>query len=286
MKRTEFTPDGSNLGIVRLVRHASDPGLPVGLSRPGVERMAAARAIIDHAIAHSLPVYGLTTGLGSQVDKRLSPEEQVDFSRTTIRGRAHAVGAPIAREIVRGAMIVRLNTLMSGASGASPGVAEMLHKCLEADLIPVVGSVGSIGASDLCLGATMGLALIGEGEMWAPDGERMDAGTLLRKAGLSPLVPGPKDGLVLASHAAFGASMAAFGFLSVYRLYHCMQGCAAVTLEAIGNNPSMIELPVMALSQHRDQREAAAQLRKLLEGASSSGGAVRERCRIPSRFAI
>ncbi|MXZ81733.1 MAG: aromatic amino acid lyase [Gammaproteobacteria bacterium] len=272
MKRTEFTPYGSNLGIVRLVRHASDPGLPIGLSRAGIERMVAARTIIDHAITHSLPVYGLTTGLGSQVDKRLSPEEQIDFSRTTIRGRAHAVGSPIARKIVRGAMIVRLNTLMSGASGASPGVAEMLHKCLEADLIPVVGSVGSIGASDLCLGATMGLALIGEGEMWGPDGERMDAGTLLHKAGLSPLIPGPKDGLVLASHAGFGASMAAFGFLSAYRLYHCMQGCAAVTLEAIGNNPSMIELPIMALSQHRDQRETAVQLRELLEGGQFIGG--------------
>ena len=57
MKRTEFTPDGSNLGIVRLVRHASDPGLPIGLSRAGIERMVAARTIIDHAITHSLPVY-------------------------------------------------------------------------------------------------------------------------------------------------------------------------------------------------------------------------------------
>ena len=47
---------------------------------------------------------------------------------------------------------------------ASPAVADGLAAMLNAGVHPVIPASGSIGASDLCLLAYMGLALIGEGE--------------------------------------------------------------------------------------------------------------------------
>ncbi len=267
-----FTPDGSNLGITRLVRYARDPGTVIGLCDAGLERMRLSRRIVDDAITHSRPVYGLTTGLGSRVTEPLTPEQLSGFPIQTLRGRAQAIGEPLTPEVTRGAMIVRLNTMMSGASGATPALAEHLQVCLNRSLVPVVGATGSIGVSDLCMGATMGMALIGEGEMWLAGGRRRSAAEALRQAGVPPVGLKPGEGLVLASHAAFSASMSTFSIAAAGMLYNCLQACAAMSMEAIGTGCSVIEMPVIALQQHGGQQRAAAHLRNILAGGGFLSG--------------
>ena len=172
---SKFAPDGKNLGVNRLVRYARDRETLFELDPDGMSRMIRARDQVDHAIENKIPVYGLTTGLGSRVTETLNREQLTSFSLQTLKGRAQAVGEPLPPDIVRGAMLARLNTLMTGASGASPAVAQCLAACLNANLSPVVGGIGSIGAGDLCLGATMGLALTGEGKMIRADGKTVSA---------------------------------------------------------------------------------------------------------------
>ena len=63
---------------------------------------------------------------------------------------------------------------------------ELLEKMLAADLIPVVPSRGSVGASgDLAPLAHMTATMIGEGEAFL-DGARMPSAAALKKAGLTP----------------------------------------------------------------------------------------------------
>lgn len=56
----------------------------------------------------------------------------------------------------------------------------------------------------------IGLVIIGEGEAWYAN-ERMSGGEALKRAGLVPLLLGPKDGLGVVSSNAQGAAFAALG---------------------------------------------------------------------------
>ena len=259
--------DGQSLTCESL--EAAARGRPqITLADAGLQRMAASRAIIDDRIARKVPVYGITTGLGALADTALGAEELKAYSYQTVRGRAHATGDLLAAHEVRAALITRLNTFLLGASGARPELAEGLKAVLEAGLTPAVGSLGSIGAGDLILGATSGLALIGEGAVLSEDGNaRRPAAEAFAEIGLEPLTLGPRDGLALANHAGFSAGLAALGFTAAARALAAADTAAALSMEGFGANLSAFDDRVIALRAQEGEREAAARIRTMLQGS-------------------
>jgi histidine ammonia-lyase len=267
MTASALVLDGASLEPRSLVS-AAGPGGQVEIAPAGLSTMAAARDVILDAVARGIPIYGVTTGLGNRVTEALSRAELADFSLQTLRGRAHASGPPLPAETVRAAMIVRLNTLLSGAAGASPEIARGIAAAINAGVAPVVGSVGSNGASDLLLGATMGLALCGEGLMMDGDGRIMPAGEGLTSAGLSPLELGPRDGLALCSHDGFSAAAAAIALVRSRRTLDCVEMATALSFEAFRANVSPLRADVMGLRLQPGEDAAGASLRGWLSGSS------------------
>ncbi len=244
-------------------------GAGVRLAPEGLERMARCRRLLEAALAEERPIYGVTTGLGSRVTERLDPEARLRMSLNTVRGRAHSVGAPMPAGWVRAAMCVRANTLLLGAAGARPEMAELIAGCLAAGLTPVVRETGSVGAADLMWGGSLGLGLIGEGAMDTPRGAR-PAAEALAEAGLAPYRPGPREGLALVSHSSFVAGIAAMGVVRARRALESAQTAAAVSLEAFRANLSPLDPRVLALRPQPGQLEAAAGLMLRLDGSELS----------------
>jgi histidine ammonia-lyase len=258
--------DGTGL-TPELISKLLDAG-NVAISATGHAKMRAASELIDSAIRHKKPVYGVTTGLGSNLDKVLSSAELSSFSVQTLRGRAQALGVPLDNRIVRAAMIVRINTLLIGATGASIACVDYLRDCINANVTPVVGESASIGASDLVWGATMGLALIGEGDMIDADGNTDCATKVLQRVGMAPLKLGPRDGLALASHGCFSAALGALGVADSAILLANVQAAAALSMQCIGANTSPLREQVLAMCQRLGEEQAAQLIRQLLTGAS------------------
>ena len=241
-------------------------GAQVSLAEDGLTRMRAGRAVLVKALAEQRPMYGITTGLGPRVVERLSPEEQQSMSVRTIRGRAHSVGKPLPRRAVRAAMAVRANTLLIGGAGADPALAELIVDCLNADLTPVIGETGSIGAADLMWGGNMGLALIGEGEMFT-DAGRVNSGDALRAAGLQPYAPGPREGLVLASNSSMVAGIAATGLIRARSMFESTQMAVAMSFEGFRANLTPFDPDVLSMRPQAGQTEAAEGIRDRLVGS-------------------
>lgn len=260
--------DGQSLTCESL--EAAARGRPqISLAEAGLKRMAASRAIIDDRIGRKVPVYGITTGLGALAGKALGAEELKAYSYQTVRGRAHATGDLLTAEDVRAALITRLNTFLLGASGARPELAEGLKAALEAGLTPAVGSLGSIGAGDLILGATSALALIGEGAFLSEaGGAPRPASEALAEAGLEPLTLGPRDGLALANHAGFSAATCALGLTAAARALAAADTAAALSMEGFGANISPFDDRVIALRAQQGEAEAARRIRAKLEGST------------------
>src|SRR5438046_10353451 len=102
------------------------------------KKMAAARAVVERAVAEDGPTYGVTTGFGRFVSTAVPAELAEELQLRLLRSHACGVGEPYPREIVRAAMLMRANTLAKGYSGARVEVAELLLDCLARDVVPQV----------------------------------------------------------------------------------------------------------------------------------------------------
>jgi histidine ammonia-lyase len=242
-------------------------GVTVSIAPAARAGMEAAAEVVRQAAVSGRPVYGLTTGLGSRVLARVEGDDAAAFSLRTLRGRAMAVGAPLPAELTRAAMAVRANGLCAGGSGAAPSIAEGLTALLNARVHPSVPSSGSVGASDLCMLAHVGLTLIGEGEAEL-NGERMPSGAALRRAGLAPVVLGPKDGLAICSSSAVSTGTAALALVDAVACLRTVQIAAALSMEGFRANPSPLDPRVVAARPAPGQAWSAAGLRDLLAGGA------------------
>ena len=230
------------------------------------------------------PVYGVTTGLGPRVTTRIDPAGDGEHALRTLRGRAVCVGEPLPREVVRAAMAARLNGLCAGGSGAGEAAPQTLAAMLNAGVHPVVPRHGSIGASDLCLLAHVGLVVAGEGEAEL-DGRRH---ARRRGAGRPPASRRPGCGSRTAWRCAAprrsrpaprrSRSSAAAGCWSG------SQSAAALSMEGFRASLTPIDPRVVAARPAPGQEWAAAGLRERLAGGSLTEPGAARRLQDPLSF--
>jgi histidine ammonia-lyase len=246
-------------------------------------RVERDRAVVEDAVARQLPVYGLTTGLGARANFVLPADELAGFSVRTVRGRANAVGPPLPRDVVRAALLVRCNGIAHGGSGVQPAVLELLLAMLSVGVHPLVPETGSIGASDLGQMAHIALVAIGEGRA-EHNGELLPAGVALRRAGLSAIVLGPKDGLALCNSSALGAGLAALAYDDARKLLAVAQLVTALSFEGFRASATPLDPRVQAARPLSGAQQCAAQLRQLLAGGELLDAGAARRLQDPLSF--
>jgi histidine ammonia-lyase len=222
--------------------------------------------VVDSALASGEPIYGLNTGVGHRKDVRVSDEELRRLQQMLVTTHAGGIGPALPTELVRAALAVRLNGIARGGSGASPAVADVLAAMLNAGVHPIVPATGSVGAGDLGQMATMALVAIGRGRAEI-GGEVVPGAEALARAGIEPLVLQPKDGLAFMSANAISVGHAALVSAQAAEVAAVADVAAALSLEAIGGNPSII-LPVVGQAKpFPGQVEACQSLRAALDGS-------------------
>jgi len=230
------------------------------------ERMRAARELLDSIQGEH--TYGVNTGFGRFVSEHVPEELAEELQLRLLRSHACGVGEPYPDEVVRGAMLLRANALAKGYSGARVETVELLIACLNAGLVPVVPSRGSVGASgDLAPLAHLALPLVGEGEA-VVDGERLGGAAALRSVGLEPIRLASKEGLSLVNGTQFMASMAALGVTRARRLAGTADLACALSLEALRGSRSSFTPAVHRSRPFKGQQEAASNVWRLLEGSA------------------
>ena len=247
-------------------------GAPVSLGSLARQRIAASRAVVDRLVAGDTLIYGLNTGLGHMRNERLDMNQLKQNQLVVIRSHAGAFGPPLAPEIVRAAMVVRLAGIARGGSGASPEMADAYVELLNAGVTPIVPEVGSVGASDLGHMAAIALVLIGEGQALYRDAV-LPGREALARAHIEPLRPAPKDGLTAVSANGVSIGHAALVVDRCARLADAADAVAALSLEASRGNLSIVDPVAAAAKPIPGQALAAARIRAFLEGSSLCVGA-------------
>jgi histidine ammonia-lyase len=253
-----LTPEGVEL--------IANTDVRVKIAKSTRAAMKRSRRFVEKYLKEGIPAYGLNTGLGARVNEPLPAKELQDFSYRMVRGRAQGLGEPLSVPAVRAIMAVRLNTMITGASGQSLWIADYIAEALNRKLSPVMPRSASIGAGDLVAMAAIPHALIGEGEIFFQE-KRRPAAEALKLAGLEPMKLGPKDGQVLCNNTAFTTGQAALATVRAERALRSHVAAGALSLEGFRANLSSFQKETAALRPQPGQLKAAGDLCKLLSGS-------------------
>ncbi len=242
-------------------------GVQVTLAAEAIERVNAARTLVERLVAEDRTVYGVTTGFGHLSRVKIPQADIATLQRNLIRSHASGVGEPFDVPTTRAIMLLLLNSLSRGHSGPRVTLLELLADMLNAGVTPVVPMRGSVGASgDLAPLAHLSLVLIGEGEAWHA-GERMSGGEALRRAGLTPLALDAKEGLALINGTHVMEACGALAVRDAWRLVRAAEVAVAASTDALLGSYAPLDPRIHALRPQRGQPRTAARLRALLAGS-------------------
>ena len=91
----------------------------VGISDKALRNIQKSRVSLKKLIASGKNIYGVNTGFGSLLNRKIRPEEERQLQVNLIRSHSAGFGKPLSEEKVRGIMLVRANSLCRGQSGCT-----------------------------------------------------------------------------------------------------------------------------------------------------------------------
>lgn len=239
-------------------------GAPPPLDGDDRARLQAARAVVERVVRDGLPVYGVNTGFGSLSAVSIPAGRLAELQTNLVRSHAVGTGEPLPREVVRAMMALLATSLRRGHSGVRVELVALLLDMLDADVVPVVPSRGSVGASgDLAPLAHLALVIIGEGEAWA-GAERVPGAAALAAAGLQPLTLAEKEGLALLNGTHLMAALGALTVLEAERLLEAAMVALALSTEAMKGSAGPLDARLHDIRGQVGQVAVATRLRTLL----------------------
>lgn len=282
---TQQTIPLDGTGLTRAQVAAVAAGARVALDARQLEKVRRTADFLAGKVECGEPIYGVTTGFGSNADRLLgahrardelpgghpdAPEGTLmeELQHNLIVTHAVCVGKPFAPEVVRAMLVIRINTLMRGHSGIRVGTLEALAGLLNRGVIPVIPQKGSVGASgDLAPLSHLAIVLLGGGEAFF-EGERMPGAEALGKAGLEPVRLSFKEGLALNNGTTQMLATAVLALERMQQLLATADRAAAMSLDAFAGRSGALREEVHALRPHPGQVETAHNLRQLLDDST------------------
>lgn len=298
--------DGSSLTVAGLVGAARDPAVFVQCDEQAMQRVARCAAHIAQAVddyrsavhqQHPIPgVYGVTTGFGGFKDRAIALEAFEQLQRNILLSHCAGIGDNtnaddlrncFSAEVVRAALIIRLNTFLKGHSGIRSAMVECVQRMINHGVVPLVPTRGSLGSSgDLCPLAHLFAVLLDHGRFYivrsaddlrAVDHHLHPASELsdvlgYDARGRNSQLPEPsyKEGLALTNGATFSAAMLALAVHDGAVAASTSDVACAMTLEAMGGRTRALDPRVHEARGMDGQRDSAANIRTLLKSSTQT----------------
>ena len=250
------------------LRSFARSGEPLEVDAATYRTLTAGADAVARIVAAGTAVYGINTGFGKLAQTHI-PDDQLELlQRNLVLSHSVGVGPPLADEVVRLAMLLKVASLARGYSGVRPTLVEALVALLDAGVYPCIPSKGSVGASgDLAPLAHMAAVLLGLGRA-RHRGTEIGAVEALRIAGLAPLTLAPKEGLALLNGTQVSTALALHGLFAAENVFAAAVVAGAMSVDAAMGSDTPFDERIHALRGHAGQVEAAAAYRRLLAGSA------------------
>ncbi len=250
-----------------LAANSDCKNIQIVVSKKSIKRMNDSRAFVLKIIKNGQPVYGINTGFGALANQHIKNEDLAQLQVNLIRSHCTGVGPLFEKNIVKAIMIIRAHCLAIGKSGLNPEIVKLLVDFINNDIIPVVPSKGSVGASgDLAPLSHIAYALIGEGEVFFKN-KKIPAKKAIQAIRKKPIILGPKDGLALINGTAVMTALAALATYDAHKIMKLADIAAVMTLDGVRGTSAAYHPLISSLKPHQGQKDCVVNLNKLLKNS-------------------
>jgi histidine ammonia-lyase len=261
-----YLPLDKSILTFQQVKHFLKYKQLVSITFAAHEAILKCRKYLDEKLNSSDELfYGINTGFGFLQNVQIDREQLRTLQSNLLLSHACGMGEEVPDEIVKLMMMLKIKSLSYGYSGVGIEVVKRLMDMHNNDMLPVIYTQGSLGASgDLAPLSHLCVPLIGSGEV-KYNGEKMKAGEALSKAGWKPLELHSKEGLALINGTQF---MSAYGLCTLIKSEKLLQWAdiiAAISFDAFDGNIDSLNEKLHSIRDHEGQVFVAASIRKLLE---------------------
>ncbi|KAJ6589813.1 L-Aspartase-like protein [Mycena vulgaris] len=256
-------------------------------------RVQRGHAVIHKKVEEKSSIYGVSTGFGGSADTRtdkpmvlgnallqllhagvLPSDPTKPLEALPLLDPLHSSSMP--ESWVRGAILVRMNSLIRGHSGVRWELVEKMNDLLAANVIPLVPLRGSISASgDLAPLSYVAGLIMGNPSIRAFDGPAafgarkiVSSTEALKAHQIEPLPLASKEHLGILNGTAFSASVACLVLNDAVHLALLSQVCTAMGTEALAGSRGSFDPFIHDIARpHPGQIESAKIVWDLLDGS-------------------
>ena len=257
----------AHLSLERL-HEILEKGEKLALSEEAVKAINKCRKYLDDKMKDlDRPIYGVTTGFGSLYNVTIPTKDLSQLQHNLVMSHACGAGEEVRPAIVKLMLLLKVQNLSYGHSGAQLVTVQRLIDMFNNDILPVVYQQGSLGASgDLAPLAHLCLPLIGLGEVRYRGAVR-PAAEVWKERGWEPIRLQSKEGLALLNGTQFMSAHAIWSLLEAKRLSKWADLIGAMSLDAYDGRIEPFLPLTHRIRRHTGQIATAERFLKILEGS-------------------
>lgn len=240
----------------------------IALSEEAVANIEKCRAYLDNKMLnHSEPIYGINTGFGSLYNIKISNENLSQLQENLVKSHACGTGDLVPKHIVKLMLFLKIQSLSYGNSGVQLITVERLIDFYNNDVLPVVYTQGSLGASgDLAPLAHLSLPLLGLGQVWF-EGKKREAKEVLAHFGWENIVLKSKEGLALLNGTQFMSAYGCYTLIQAHKFSYLADLIGTISLEAFDGRIEPFNKLIHFARPHKGQIDTAKRISGFLEGS-------------------
>jgi len=218
------------------------------------------------------PIYGITTGYGASGKNYVSYEDSKTLQKNLFRFHGCGIGVNLSKKVCRYAVIMRTISLSKARSGVSVELLKRLELLIKEDIIPVIPSQGSVGASgDLTPLSYIAAVIAGEREVYYK-GKIKDVMEVYNELNIPAYEFKPKEALAIMNGTTIMSAIALDAIEEFEIVLNSMESYVAGMFEVLLGDDTPVEDFVHESKPFSGQIETAKNIKNKIQGSKLTHG--------------
>lgn len=237
-----------------------------------IDHIKETHNFLINEIKDGKPIYGITTGYGASGKNYVSYEDSKILQTNLFRFHGCGVGKKLSYKVCKYALIARTISLSKAKSGVSIELLKRLEMLIQKDIIPVIPSQGSVGASgDLTPLSYIAAVVAGEREVYYK-GEIKDVMEVYKELNITPYTFKPKEALAIMNGTTIMSAIALAAIEEFETILDSMESFVAGMFEVLLGDDTPVADFVHLSKPFSGQIQSAKNIKRKIEGSKLTHG--------------
>ena len=265
----KLTIDKRDISLDEIINATS---IEVSNNQQFIDYMNHCHDFLMDTIKAGKPIYGITTGYGASGKNYVNYEDAATLQTNLFRFHGCGIGKNLSYKVCRYSVICRTISLSKARSGISMELLHRLEMLIKKDIIPVIPSQGSVGASgDLTPLSYIAAVIAGEREVYYK-GEIRPVMEVYNELGITPYEFKPKEALAIMNGTTIMSAIALDAIEEFEVVLDSMESYVAGMFEVLLGDDTPVADFVHDSKPFSGQITAAKNIKNKIEGSDLTHG--------------